>query len=90
MGFVADQDDPAVSFRGLGGQQVRCLAHQLGFEVAWLGAQRPDDRDIQAPGPERRVGDVNHLVPGRVQAGDGGAQRHRLARPDVPRDDSQR
>ena len=36
------------------------------------------------------VGDVDDLVPGGVECGDGGAQRHRLARPDVPRDHSQR
>ena len=34
MGFAADHDDPAVPFRGLGGEQVRCLGHQLGFETS--------------------------------------------------------
>ncbi len=90
MGFVADEYDPAVPFCGLGGEQVGGLGHQLGFEVAGPGAQRPDDGDIQAAGAERRVGDVDDLVAGGVQAGDGGAQRDRLARADVPGDHSQR
>ena len=90
MGFVADEHDPAVSFCGFGGEQVAGLGHQLGLEVARLGAECPDDGDIQAPGAERRVGDVYDLVPGGVECGDGGAQRHCLARPDVPRDHSQR
>jgi hypothetical protein len=90
MSLVADEHDPAVPFCCLGGEQVAGLGHQLGFEVAGLGAQRPDDGDIQAPGSERRVGDVDDLVPGRVERGDRRPQRHRLARPDVPRDYSQR
>ena len=48
---LAEHYDAAVPFCGLGGQQVGFLGHQLGFQVAWLGAQRPDDRDIQARVP---------------------------------------
>jgi len=47
--LVDDHDHGAVPFAGLGGEQVSCLGHQLGFEVAGLGAQRPDHADIQAP-----------------------------------------
>ncbi len=90
MSLIADEHDPAVPFCGLGGEQVAGLGHQLGLEVARPGAQRPDDGDIQPAGAERRVGDIYDLVPGGIEGGDGGAQRHRLARPDVPRDYSQR
>jgi len=37
-----------VSLCGLGGEQVGCLGHQLGLEVARPGAECPDDGDIQA------------------------------------------
>jgi hypothetical protein len=83
MSLIADHDDLAVSFCGLGGEQVTGLGHQLGFEIAGLGAQRPDDRDVKAAGAKGRVGDVDDLVAGGIQAGDGRAQRHRLARADV-------
>jgi hypothetical protein len=35
------EHDPAVPFCYLGGEQVADLGHQLGFEVAGLGARRP-------------------------------------------------
>src|ERR1017187_9645450 len=90
MSLINDEDDAAVPLGGLGGEQVAGLGHQLGFEVARLGAERPDDRHIQPPGAERRVGDVDDLVAGRVEAGDGGAQRYGLARADVPGDHPER
>jgi hypothetical protein len=90
VGLIADHHDAAVPLGGLGGEQVRCLGHQLGFEVAGLGAERADDRHVQAPGPERGVGDVDHLVAGGVEGGDGGAQRHGLPCSHVPRHHSQR
>ena len=90
MSLVADHHDAAVPLCGLGGQQVRCLGHHEGLEVAGAGAERPDDRHVTAPGLERRVGDVNHLMPCGVEGGDGGAQRDRLPSSDVPRHDSQR
>jgi hypothetical protein len=34
MSLVAEHYDAAVPFCGLGGQQVGCLGHQLGFQVA--------------------------------------------------------
>jgi hypothetical protein len=90
VSLVADHYDAAVPLGGLGGEQVAGLGHQLGFEVAGLGAQRADDGDIQPAGAERRVGDVDDLVPGRVQPGDRGPQRHGLPCSDVPGDHSQR
>jgi hypothetical protein len=72
-----------VPFGGLGGEQVRGLGHQLGFEVARLGAERPDHLHIQTAGPERGVGDVDDLVPGGVQPGDRGPHGHRLPRADI-------
>jgi hypothetical protein len=46
------EHDPAAPFCYLvcylGGEQVADLGHQLGFEVAGLGARRPDDGDIRA------------------------------------------
>src|ERR1017187_9188677 len=47
MSLINDEDDAAVPLGGLGGEQVAGLGHQLGFEVARLGAERPDDRHIQ-------------------------------------------
>src|SRR5260370_992115 len=90
MSLVADEDDAAVPFGGLGGEQVAGLGHQLGFEVAGLGAERADDGDIQAPGAEGGVGDVDDLVAGGVEAGDGGAQRHGLPGADVAGDHAER
>jgi hypothetical protein len=86
MCLVADHYDPAVPLGGLGGEQVGRLGHQLGFEVAGLGAERADDGDVKPAGAERGVGDVNDLVAGGVQGGDCGAQRHGLARADVAGD----
>ena len=75
---------------GLGGEQVRCLGHQLGLQVAGPVAEGAHDRDVEPSGAEGRVGDVDDLVPGGVQRGDGGAQGHGLARADVPGDDAER
>jgi len=90
MSLIQDHYDAAVPFGGLGGKQVAGLGHQLGLEVAGPVAERPDDRDIQAPGAEGGVGDVDDLVAGRVEAGDGGAQRHGLACADVAGDHPER
>ena len=81
--LIDDEHDGAVPFGGLGGEQVGGLGHQLGFEVAGLGAEGPDDLHVEAAGAEGGVGDVDDLVPGGVQAGDGGADRDRLACLDV-------
>jgi hypothetical protein len=88
--LIADDHDAAVPLGGLGGEQVGRLGHQLGLEVAGPVAERADDGDIQPAGAEGGVGDVDDLVPGRVQGGDGGAQRHGLPGADVPRHDSER
>jgi hypothetical protein len=90
MSLIADHYDPAVPFCGFGGEQIAGLGHQLGFEVARLGAQRADDGDVKAAGAEGGVGDVDDLVAGGVQASDGGAQGHRLARADIPGNYSER
>jgi hypothetical protein len=46
MSLVQDQHDTAVPLGGLGRGQVAGLGHQLGFQVAGLGAERAHDRDI--------------------------------------------
>ena len=43
MRLIADQYDAAVPFCGLGGEQVAGLGHQLGLQVAGLGAEGADD-----------------------------------------------
>jgi hypothetical protein len=78
MRLVDDEHHGAVPFGGLGGEQVRGLGHQLGFEVARLGAERPDHLHVKPAGAEGGVGDVDDLVPGGVQPGDGGAGGHGL------------
>ena len=45
---LVDQHHGAVPFGGLGGEQVSGLGHQLGFEVAGLGAEGPDDLHVEA------------------------------------------
>ena len=87
MGFVADEHDPAVPFGSLGGEEVGGLGHQLGFEVAGLGAEGAHDGDVEAAGAEGGVGDVDDLVAGAVQGVDGGAHGHGLAGADVAGDD---
>ncbi len=72
VGFINDQNDAAVSLSGLGGEQIGGLDHQLGSLVAGVGAEGSDDGDIQAPGAEGGIGDVDDLVPGRVEGRDGG------------------
>ena len=90
MGLIDHEHDAAVPFGGLGGEQVGGLGHQFGFEVARLGAQGPHDGDVEPAGAERGVGDVDDLVPGRVQPGHGRPDRHRLPGADVAGDDPQR
>jgi hypothetical protein len=85
-----DDHYAAVPFGGLGGEQVGGLGHQLGLEVAGLGAEGPHDRDVESPGAERGVGDVDDLVAGGVQGGDGGADRDSFPRSDIARDDPER
>jgi len=52
VGLVDDEHDGAVPFGGLGGEQVRGLGHQLGFEVARLGAERTDDLHVSPRVPK--------------------------------------
>ncbi len=89
VGLVDDDHHPAVAFGLLGGEQVGGLGHQLGLEVAGLVAEGADDGDVEAPGAEGRVGDVDDLVPGGVEAGHRGADGHGLAGADVAGDDSE-
>ena len=51
-----------------------------------LGTEGPDDLHVKAAGAEGGVGDVDDLVPGGVQAGDGGAHGHGLAGADITGD----
>jgi hypothetical protein len=59
VGLVDDQDDAAVAFVFFGGEQVGGLAHDFGLVEAGSGAERGDDRDVEAAGAERGVGDVD-------------------------------
>jgi len=86
MCLVNDEQDLAVALGGLGGEQVLGLGHELGAQVARLGPERAHDRDVEAAGAEGRVGDVDDLVAGGVERGDGGAQGDRLAGADVAGD----
>ena len=88
--LIDDEHDAAVPLGGLGGEQVGGLGHQLGLEVAGLGAERPDDLHVEAPGAEGGVGDVDDLVAGGVEGGDGGAHRHGLPGADVAGDHAER
>src|ERR1035441_4950958 len=66
------------------GAQLLGMQHVTGRARGW------HDRDIQPPGAERRVGDVDDLVAGGVQGGDGGADRDSLSRSDIARDNPER
>jgi hypothetical protein len=85
--LVDDQDDAAVAFGFLGGEQVGGLRHDFGFVEAGVGAERGDDGDVEAAGAERGVGDVDQVMPGLVEGRDGGADGDGLARADFAADD---
>src|SRR5262245_2214442 len=71
-------------------QQLLSLGHDLGLEEARAGAEGADDCDVEAPGAEGGVGDVDDLVAGRVQGGASGTGSDRLAGADLAGDHAQR
>jgi hypothetical protein len=74
VGLVDGDDDRPALLLFLGGEQTGRLGDQgRGVEAGAL-AQAGDDGLVQATGPDRGVGQVDHGVPGRVQAGQRRAQ----------------
>jgi hypothetical protein len=80
VGLVDDQDGGASSFGVLAGQDVPGLDGQGGGAVDRAPAQRGDRGGEDAPHPGGWVADVDDVVPGRVQAGDGGPDGGGLAK----------
>jgi hypothetical protein len=76
MGLVDQQGDAAAALQLFDGEQHLGLSHDLGLEEAGLGAERRDQGDVEAAGTQGgRVGEVDDLVGGGVELGDGGARR---------------
>ena len=84
--LVDQQDRQPASLGELGGQVPGGLRDQGGVVDAGHAAQGRDDRVVDAPGADLRVGDGDELVAGGVQAGGGGARGHGLARADLTGD----
>ena len=89
LGLVDHDDHPAVALGLLGFQQELGLGHHLSLEEAGAGAQGGDHGDVQTPGSEGWVGDVDDLVAERVEQGTRGADGHGLAAADLPGEDAQ-
>src|SRR5580704_5581669 len=89
MGLVDDEHDAPMSLRLLGGEQVGGLGNELRLGVAGHAAESDHDGRVEAAGPEGAVADVDDLVAGPVESGDGGPDRHGLAAADVANDHAQ-
>jgi hypothetical protein len=83
-GFEQQRVDAGLLAGGVAGVELGDGAAVLG--LAGPVAGRADDGDVEAAGAEGGVGDVDDLVAGGVQAGDGGAQRDGLPAADVSGD----
>jgi hypothetical protein len=67
MRLVDDDDDPPVALGLFGFEELTRLGHDLGLVEARAATEGPDDRHVQAPGAEGRVGDVDEGVTGGVE-----------------------
>lgn len=87
--LVDDEDDPSPALGLLRREEGLGLGHHLGLEEARGGAQRGDDRDVEAAGAEGGVGDVDDLVRGRVEGAHRGPQGDGLADADLADEDAE-
>src|SRR6185437_16351678 len=72
VGLVDDQDGGPSSLGGLAGQDVPGLGGEGGSAVDGPPAEGGDDAGEDAADPGGGVADVDDVVPGGVQGGDGG------------------
>src|SRR5215471_17368965 len=86
MSLVDCQDGDPAALAVLGGEQVGGLGGEGGGAVGGPAAERGDHLVVDAAGAGGWIGEVYERVPGLVQAGDGGAGGHGLARTDFARD----
>src|SRR5260370_6437282 len=90
VGLVDDQDGGFAALVAFGGQDGGGLGGEPRAAAVGLGAGGGDDHLVQAADADHRVGQVDAGVPGRVQAGQDGADRGGLAGPDFTSDDADR
>ncbi len=89
MRFIDHQHHPPPSLVFFGCQQAVSLRDQFGSGQARMCAQRAHDGHVQAACTERRRGDVDDVVGGRIELAGRRAHRHGLADPDLAGDDAQ-
>jgi hypothetical protein len=80
VGFVDGHDDGPAAFVFLGGEVVHGLCDQRGGVETGDAAETGDEGGVEAAGSDRRVGQVDHGVPGGVEFGEGGAESDGLGR----------
>jgi hypothetical protein len=73
-----------------GGQQLLGLGDQRGVMKPRAAAERGDDQPVDPAQPDPRGAEVEHCVPGRVQARHGSASGDGLARAALARDHADR
>jgi hypothetical protein len=73
VGFVDDDHGAAVSFRCFRGEKRGGLGHDFCLMEPRVGAESGDDGDVEPSCAECGVRDVDDVVSGRVEGGDGGA-----------------
>ncbi|HTS95607.1 MAG TPA: hypothetical protein VMI33_03225, partial [Streptosporangiaceae bacterium] len=88
MGLVEDQDGGLAALVALGGEHGAGLGGEPGVAAVGLAAEGRDDHLVQPAYADHRVGQVDDGVPGGVQAGQDGAHRDSLARPDFACDNT--
>src|SRR5437899_12541974 len=82
MGFVDDQHGGLAALVALGGEHGGGLGGEPGVAAVGLAAEGRDDHLVQPPYADHRVRQVDDGVAGGIEAGQDGAHRDRLARPD--------
>ena len=87
--LVQHDDGVAAAFVFLGGEQVHRLRDQRGFVEAGDAAEGGDDAAVEAAAADGGVAEVDHRVPGGVEAGEGGADGDGLAGADLAGDDAE-
>jgi hypothetical protein len=89
MRFVDDQHGDAASFGCFAGEHVVGLGGQRGGAVGGPAAEAGDDVVVDSADAGGGVADVDDGVPGRVDAGQGGAGGDGLAGADLAGDDAE-
>ena len=88
--FVDGDDDIPSAFVFLGGEVVHGLGDQAGGVEPGDAAEAGDQRGVEAAGADGRVRQVDHGVAGRVEFGEGGAERDGFPGADFTGDHAER